>query len=415
MPRSILDSAHDDSSRLVASEGSEHGSDDGGGDAGDGRSAAPLPADLDTSLVPASDAPPHGDVGDAGNAHQPAEDASGRGEAPAHADEDESEDGDGKFSTESWSSGMISVAVPVVVAMITVLAALRILALDSDDRAGRSAKSRSESDGSDDDDGGGGSRGGSTSDSDSWDAGLFAALLIVGMMLLTLLLLLVLYRFRFMKVIKGYMITACGLLFALLGSAWILRFFFLLHSALDWISFVFILTNVVAAGVMAQFSYSSIWMSRLSLLATGVLMSWWFLLLLPPWTVWMLLVLLVVFDLAVVMTPKFAPLTTIIETARERSEPIPAPVYPGSKGLQLGLGDVVFYSVLVGRVYLSSGLVVATFCMLSVMGGLFLTLLLLRRYRVPLPAIPVSVTLGLLGYVLASPVMTAAVAMHYRT
>jgi hypothetical protein len=70
-------------------------------------------------------------------------------------------------------------------------------------------------------------------------------------------------------------------------------------------------------------------------------------------------------------------------------------------GLKLGLGDFVFYSVLVGRASLFDW-VVTVGTTLAVLSGLVLTIFILVLKRKPLPALPISIFLGIFIFIVGS-------------
>lgn len=136
-----------------------------------------------------------------------------------------------------------------------------------------------------------------------------------------------------------------------------------------------------------------------------------------------------IYDVFAVLCPS-GPLRVLVNISQERQETIPALLYngsimfmmvnpeeqniqennqneqnaeqieveePQSRGIKLGLGDFVFYSVLVGRAALFDMITVFT-CFIAVVTGLFFTLILLGVFRKALPALPISIFLGIVFF-----------------
>jgi len=78
--------------------------------------------------------------------------------------------------------------------------------------------------------------------------------------------------------------------------------------------------------------------------------------------------------------------------------------------IKLGLGDFIFYSVLIGRAA-RTNIVVLTICIISVLTGLSLTILLLTFRRQALPALPISIMLGTTAYFVSAS-MTSSMVVH---
>ncbi|CAH8553808.1 unnamed protein product [Schistosoma mattheei] len=73
-----------------------------------------------------------------------------------------------------------------------------------------------------------------------------------------------------------------------------------------------------------------------------------------------------------------------------------------SKGVKLGLGDFVFYSLLIGRATLDGDAVTVVTCYVAILVGMCITVIVLGITRQALPALPISITCGILFYFVSS-------------
>lgn len=73
-------------------------------------------------------------------------------------------------------------------------------------------------------------------------------------------------------------------------------------------------------------------------------------------------------------------------------------VPPEDRGMKMGLGDFIFYSLLVGKASRHGTVSAVVFCYVFIVIGIFFTLILLIIFRKPLPALPLSISLGILAY-----------------
>ncbi|XGW11213.1 hypothetical protein V3C99_012591 [Haemonchus contortus] len=180
-----------------------------------------------------------------------------------------------------------------------------------------------------------------------------------------------------------------------------------------------------------------------SLIALGAMTALTLLQFVPKWTCWLLVVVIAVWDVIAVLTP-CGPLRMLVELAEKRDKDImPAMIYTGSMDfastdhpeaqqpeaiksnspkdgakkkpyaivesfrmpnftasddeegrVRLGLGDFIFYSLLVGLAAANDDWTTTVACYVAIVTGLGFTMLLLVIAQHALPALPISILFG---------------------
>mmetsp|Transcript_3904 Transcript_3904/g.5678 ORF Transcript_3904/g.5678 Transcript_3904/m.5678 type:complete len:342 (+) Transcript_3904:387-1412(+) len=175
------------------------------------------------------------------------------------------------------------------------------------------------------------------------------------------------------------------------------------HIPFDWITlclFAWNMACIVCCFVLFE-KTRNIFLHKVCILLCAATLSWP-LCCLPEMTLWLLIVLVVVWDIVAVMTP-CGPLRYAVRLMQERvymGETVELPdgmVYEGSL-YHLGFGDIVFYCVVVGRAA-SVSFQATIACIVGVVSGLMLTVLVTPDDKT-IPALPITITISLIVYFL---------------
>ncbi|PWA99836.1 Peptidase A22A, presenilin [Artemisia annua] len=291
----------------------------------------------------------------------------------------------------------------------------------------------------------------SDSDWDKFKGALLNSLVFVTVVTGVTFLLVALFYFRCTKFLKYYMGFSAFLVLGFMGGEIGVFLIQVFNVGIDAFSYALLWFNFAVVGVLAVFMMKApIFVTQSYMVVIGVLTAYWFTML-PEWTTWVLLVAMSLYDLAAVLLPvgplrllvelaisrdedipalvyEARPIVdprinTIVQRRvwRDRAANPESHVESESVGssqneraienrirergveednlalegiglglsgaIKLGLGDFIFYSVLVGRAAMYDFMTVYA-CYLAIIAGLGITLILLAFYQKALPALP---------------------------
>ena len=153
------------------------------------------------------------------------------------------------------------------------------------------------------------------------------ALVFVLIVTVTTVLFVLLYKFRCIKIMYIWLMGSTALTLGFFGATLLYLVFSALNIPLDYFTFAFLVYNFAIVGLLAVFWRAPAIVNQGYLIAVSGLMAVFFTFL-PPWTTWMLLAAISLYDLAAVLLP-YGPLRLLVEAAQQRQEHIPALLYNG--------------------------------------------------------------------------------------
>jgi len=288
-----------------------------------------------------------------------------------------------------------------------------------------------------------------------------ASIMIAVILVMTVILVL-LYKYRWYKLIHGWLMLSSLMLLFLFSTLYFKEVFRAYNVICDYATMGLFIWNFGVLGMICIHWKGPLLIQQSYLILISALMALVFIKYLPEWTAWLILAFVSIYDLFAVLCPS-GPLRMLVNLSQERNEPIfPALIYSSgmmwmitatqsddqqsagfdatwqrrnhsfaevnlqtsaesreaarevigtpqqrrrsddsstqSKGVKLGLGDFIFYSVLVGKAAATGDWNTTLSCFIAILIGLCLTLILLAIYQKALPALPISITFGLIFY-----------------
>ncbi|KAF9138113.1 Presenilin-1 [Mortierella sp. GBA39] len=149
--------------------------------------------------------------------------------------------------------------------------------------------------------------------------------IIIGQIVIVTIIIVVLFKRGHIKVLIGFFMVVVAMLLGFMGYILILNLIQVLRIPLDYLTMAFALWNFSVTGLISVFWKGPMWVQQMYLTVMSSLMAF-SLTGLAEWTTWMLLALLVVWDLIAVLCP-FGPLKILVESSRNQNQEVPALLY----------------------------------------------------------------------------------------
>ncbi|KAJ3444342.1 presenilin [Anaeramoeba flamelloides] len=154
---------------------------------------------------------------------------------------------------------------------------------------------------------------------------LLNAVIVIAVILVVTVIMVCLYMNGFDWILVGWVVLSVFVILTFYGLLTGLQIIQYTNKSLDWISTLIIALNFGIAGTISIVWKSAKIVNQIFLIIISVLFAA-ILSTLPEYTTWILLVLLAIYDLIVVLSPK-GPLKMLVETAEKKGKPIPGLIY----------------------------------------------------------------------------------------